>query len=174
MQESIYCPRCGERFDENIGYCRTCGLALGAVSEIVRGDAENAPVRSTRPNEAAIRIGIGLFLLGTVIGLAHIVFRDLGLYPQIYGKATLVFFLIAGLLSIGIAYLFPSARFTNKVRPKEVTKSNPEPRKITAPLNQELPSGRPEESISDFLNNSRPEVMAEPDSITEHTTNRLR
>ena len=96
MAENLFCPRCGHKFAPETQYCRKCGLALEAVSKIVTGDAENAPVATKRPNYAGFRLGLGLFIVGLVIGLANGAIRDLQIYPEVYGKIVFTYLSLQG------------------------------------------------------------------------------
>lgn len=173
MVENLYCPRCGKQFGGEISYCRTCGLSLDGVSEIVSGDAVNAPVTSTRPNPTAIRLGIGLFLLGTILGLIHLAIRDLDLFPEIYGKAVFFILIAAGLLSMGAAAVFPSKKYTKRKDSNSISESDSPSRFDAAPMAGQLSSANPAEYDIGGLLDGREPVRAERGSVTEHTTRNL-
>ncbi|MGH9947969.1 MAG: hypothetical protein ACRD6X_12315 [Pyrinomonadaceae bacterium] len=180
MPEKYYCPRCASPFKQETSFCRTCGLALKGVSEIVSGDAENAPVASTRPNFNAIRIGIGLVILATVFGLANVVIKDLDLFPTVVGKAIVMGFMIAGMLSLGFAFVFPSTRYTKRngrsgdevfslIEKLEGTVEDLD----TTELKGALPPVVASTHRNIFQKDARPKINVEPGSIAEHTTRNL-
>lgn len=171
MAENLYCPRCAKQFSSGTSYCRTCGLALDGVSQIVSGDAENAPVTSRRPNFFAFRLGLGLFIFGLVIGMVNGVLKDLELFPQIYGKAVFLTFIAAGLLFLGSSIVFPSKKYTK--RKKATTESDSPDQLDTSPLPGELSPANPAELNIDFPKDHREPVGVEPRSVTEHTTRNL-
>lgn len=172
MSEKIFCPRCGKAAGEPTSFCRTCGLALDGVSAIVSGDVQTAPTVTTRPNPTAIRFGIGLFILGTVLGLVNIILRDLHLFPEIYGKAVFLASVAAGLLTIGSSFVFPQKKYTPRTgRSRQPQKSSPEFETVN--LENALPDG--DASIFD-INPKQPDrakVLTEPGSVTERTTRKL-
>ncbi len=114
MQDPLYCPRCGTQFAELAVYCRTCGLSLAGVSDIVHGEADTAPVVTRRPNFKLFQIGIGLFIFGLVIGLVNGALRDLELFPQMYGKLVFMLLVAAGMLLLGAGFLFPTKRYSKR------------------------------------------------------------
>lgn len=167
MTETLYCPRCASKFIGETLFCRTCGLALEGVREIVDGNEDTAPVIVRRPNFAAFRFGIGLFIIGLVIGLLNGALKDLGIFPYAYGKVIFYAFIAAGLLSFGAAVAFPTKKYTQKKYGKQ--KSEQAPQLNTAPLAAELASSIPDDI--DFPERER--VVVEPRSVTEHTTRNL-
>ena len=71
MADNLYCPRCGKPFSGDTSFCRTCGLSLDGVREIVSGEAASAPEMISRPNFKLMRLGIVTFIFGLVIGLLN-------------------------------------------------------------------------------------------------------
>lgn len=178
MAENLYCPRCAKAFTTDTSYCRTCGLGLDKITGIVRGDEANAPVATTtRPNFNAIRIGLGVFILGLVIGMLNAMLRDFQLFPERYGKAVFFFFIAAGLLSMGAAFIFPQKRYKARKPASDIDAAADSPTQFaTAPLQNELPAPDTNEFINpviDFPANTRKPAMAEPGSVTERTTRNL-
>lgn len=171
MAENLYCPRCATAFTTGTSYCRACGLDLKGVSEIVKGDASNAPVRVWRPNFNFIRYGIGLFIFGLVVGLIHGMLKDFNLYPERYGKALFLAIIAAGMLTMGSAFVFSTTKYK-----KRATADDDSPVKLdTAPLAGELsPADTSELQPIDFPDAAREPVMAEHSSVTEHTTRHLK
>lgn len=168
MADNLYCPRCGRPFTIDTSFCRTCGLALDGVSDIVGGESASAPEVRTRPNYTAIRFGIGLFIVGTALGLGTTIVKELDLFPPVYFKMLFVGFLIAGLLTLGYSFVFPKKYYVKKGN-KEAKNVVENGRDLsTGGLNQ-LPSA--ERNIDDFISM---EERHKPDSVTEHTTRHLR
>jgi len=116
----MYCPRCSNEFSDAVAYCRSCGLGLDDVSKIVAGEADNAPEMVSRPNSKLMRIGVGLFIFGTVIGLANAAVRDFDLFPQAYGKFVFMAIVASGLLLLAIGFLFPKKQY-KKRKPSSIS-----------------------------------------------------
>ncbi len=169
MAEKIYCPRCGKAARSGESFCRTCGLELAEVAQIVSGNVENAPETAFRPNPKFITTGIAIFILGTVLGLGHAILRDLDLYPQIYGKTVFMLFIMAGMLTLGLAFVFPSKRFKKRRGTQTEVEVTSADKLATAPL-RSLPNADEEKFAIPFPRKSRDK---EPASITEHTTRQL-
>ena len=168
MAENYFCPRCGNKFAKDTLFCRTCGLALDGVREIVSGDADNAPVTVRRPNFAAFRLGIGFFIVGLVLGLLNGALKDFDLFPQAYGKMIFLTFIAAGMLCFGFAVAFPTKKYSK--REKTVRQTEVPVELDTSPLAGELSSPIPDIG---FPIDHRKSVAAEPRSVTENTTRNL-
>ncbi|MEQ1642724.1 MAG: hypothetical protein ABL959_04695 [Pyrinomonadaceae bacterium] len=166
MADNLYCPRCSNQFSDGTSYCRKCGLSLDAVSKIVTGEAASAPEIQTRPNFKLMRLGIGLFILGLVIGLINGALRDFGLYPDAYGKMLFMVIVAAGMLLLGAGFVFP----TKKYKKRKVTEE-PEIKLDTSPLAGQLEAARLNVNEVDSFNNDRENVPVA--SVTEHTTRNL-
>lgn len=171
MTETFYCPRCAANANDNVAFCRNCGLPLAEVKGIVTGNAANSPETTTRPNFNMIRVGLALFILGTVIGLVNVIVRDLGLFPEIYGKAICLIFVSAGLLSIGTSFLFPVKVY--KKRNRKDTDADFAMSLDTGPLDSQLPPAAINDTDISFPKDSREQSAAEPTSVTENTTRQL-
>ena len=164
----MYCPRCSKEFVPGTSYCRTCGLSLGGVAEIVTGDAENEPEIKSGPNGKLTRAGIGTFILGSVIGLSIPIFKNLELFTAVgVARYTFLALIMLGILLLGAGFLFPQKRY---IRKKGIALSGTEDNGglATGPLTS-LPSA--ERSVDDLL---IPQNSREPDSVTENTTRHLR
>ena len=150
----MYCPRCAKEFAPETSFCRTCGLSLDGISQIVNGEAETAPEVRSKPNFNMMRIGIGLFILGLVLGLLNAAFRSFGLFPEEYGKVVFLVVVAMGMLCLGAGFIFPKKYYVKK-KAKE-TLSPP-----TGKLDQ-LPSA------------DRNIDLVPPMSVTEKTTRDLK
>lgn len=168
MAENLFCPRCGKQFGIETSFCRTCGLSLDGVSEIVNGETVSAPEVRKGPNNTAIRLGIGLFIFGTALGLANVIVREMNLFPEVYGKMIFIAFIVAGLVSMGMSFVFPQKRYVKKGRTSKEDFAESGRDLSTVDLDQ-LPSA--DRNIDDFIS---ADGRREPDSITEHTTRQLR
>ena len=169
MADNLYCPRCSNRFSVDTSYCRSCGLSLEAVSKIVTGEAANAPEIHTRPNFKLMRLGIGLFVLGLVIGLINGALRDFGLYPDSYGKMLFMVIVAAGMLMLGAGFILPKKTY------KKRSSLQNEPMYLdTAPLAGELNAARVEGGGIRFPANRRVPDNQPAGSVTESTTRDLR
>ncbi len=173
MPEKMYCPRCGKQFSEKTSYCRTCGLSLDGVSEIVSGEADTAPATSAHPNPTVMRVGMGLAIFGTILGLINVGLKGLDLYPQQYGKLIFLAFFVAGIATLGAAFLFPSKKYSKRKRPESTSDPISTAQLDTAPLMNELPSAKLRDIDINFPKDSREPVPVEPQSVTEHTTRHL-
>ncbi|MBK6723691.1 MAG: ECF transporter S component [Acidobacteria bacterium] len=170
MADNLYCPRCSNQFSDGTSYCRSCGLSLDAVSKIVNGEAETAPEITTRPNFKLMRLGVGLFILGLVIGLINGALRDFALYPDSYGKMLFMVIVAAGMLMLGAGFVFPTKKY--KKRKVAVTADQDAQVKLdTSPLVGKLEEARFSANDIDFPTSDREKVPV--GSVTEHTTRNL-
>lgn len=170
MADKLFCPRCGNRFVADISYCRTCGLSLDGVSEIVNGEAASAPEVRTRPNFKLFRLGIGLFILGLVVGLINGALRDFELYPNSYGKTLFLAIIAVGMLLLGAGFVFPTKRYAKR-KPGETTGSKA--RLDTAPLAGQLSTPANDIDFLEFPNDHRDLEAVPVGSVTEQTTRNL-
>ena len=173
MAENLYCPRCGKQFSEGTAYCRTCGLSLDGVSKIVTGETDQAPLTTTRPNFKIMRIGIGLFILGLAIGLINGAVRDLGLFPDAYGKLVFLTLVAVGMLTLGAGFLFPTKKYTKRKPSSSTTQTAPDTGLDTAQLAGQLTPADVDAADIAFPANRREPVIVDRGSVTEHTTRNL-
>ena len=171
MAENLYCPRCGNQFSRGISYCRTCGLSLDGVSEIVSGEAASAPVMTSRPNFKLMRIGIGLFIFGMAIGLINGALKDFGLFPQAYGKAIFLAMVAAGMLTMGAGFVFPTKRYAKPKRSN--TPPDPETPSNTSKLPEQLDPAQASINEIECPKNRREAQTISVGSVTEGTTRNL-
>lgn len=173
MTDNLYCPRCSKPFSSDTSYCRTCGLSLEGVSEIVSGEAASAPVMTSQPNFKTMRIGMGLFILGLVIGLLNGALRDFDLYPQAYGKMIFLLFIALGLLTIGSGFVFPTKKYTKRKLPRSITEFDSEQQVHTAPLKGQLDAAYASVNDIAFPKDGREFESVPVGSVTEQTTRNL-
>lgn len=170
MKTDLFCPRCAQPFDSGTKFCRTCGLALDGVSEIVNGEAANAPEVKWQPNFKLMRIGIGLFILGLVIALSNAALRDLGLFPESYGKMLFLALAALGMLMLGAGFVFPTRKYTKR---KSSNIAAPDLFLDTAPLAGELGAAKTDLNELEFRKDGRDLEAIPVGSVTEHTTRNL-
>lgn len=132
MAENLYCPRCSKQFTVETSYCRTCGLSLAAVADLVVGDKDSAPVVTSRPNFKLFRIGIGLFIVGLVIGLINGALKDFQLYPDSYGKLLFMITVAAGMLTLGSGFIFPTKKYSKRKSADATSTEGPAVAKLDA------------------------------------------
>lgn len=173
MTENLYCPRCGKQFSSETIYCRTCGLSLDGVSEIVSGDAQNAPIATSRPNFKAMRIGVGILIFGLAIGLINGAVRDLGLFPEAYGKMIFLVLVAVGMLTMGAGFVFPTKKYTKRKPSRSTNQSDPAVGLDTASLAGQLHSPSASVNDIDFPKDARELDKIAVGSVTEHTTRNL-
>jgi hypothetical protein len=176
MAENLYCPRCATAFTTGTSFCRSCGLELKRVAEIVKGDAGNVPTaRRGRSGMGAFGIGFGLFILGLVVGILNAIIRDFGLFPERYGKMVFLLLIAAGLLILGYWMISQITRYSRSARHNR-QETEQQPALETAPLvaGELPPADTSELQPIDFPAAAREPVMAEPSSVTEHTTRHLK
>ncbi len=166
----MYCPRCAIEFSPNTGFCRTCGLSLDGVTEIVTGEAASAPEIQTRPNFKLFRLGIGLFIFGMVVGLINGALRDFELYPNAYGKMLFLVIIAAGMLLLGSGFVFPTKKY-KKRKVAEASVTDAEAKLDTSPLAGQLDAARVNTNDIDFPKDDREKIPV--GSVTEHTTRNL-
>lgn len=166
MADNLYCPRCSKPFSNGASYCRGCGLSLDAVGKIVTGEAANAPEIQTRPNFKLMRLGIGLFILGLVIGLINGALRDFGLYPDAYGKMLFMVIVAGGMLMLGAGFVFPIKKYI-KVRTAEFEATSD---------TEKAPSELVDANFDSYISprNTRPLEQQPLASVTESTTRDLK
>lgn len=164
----MYCPRCSKEFAPATSYCRTCGLSLGGVIEIVTGDAANEPEIKKGPNEKLTRPGIGSFVIGTVIGLSIPIFKNLELLTAAaIARYIFLIFIMLGILLIGAGALFPQKRYVKR-KGRVVSGKDRQPEALATANLDQLPSADRNIDGIEF-----PAKQREPDSVTEHTTRQL-
>ena len=173
MAENLYCPRCGKQFSGEISYCRTCGLSLDGVSEIVGGEAASASITTSRPNFRAMRLGMGIFILGLAIGLINAAVRDLSLFPESYGKMIFLALIAAGLMTIGAVFVFSTKKYTKRKPSQSTTQSDSDVKLDTAPLAGQLNAAQAGVVDIVFPKDGLEFEKIPAGSVTEQTTRNL-
>lgn len=71
----MYCPNCGTKGESDRNYCRSCGLRLDTVADVVAGQlpsAENAAL--ARRRKMVKKLGLGSLSIAGSIGLMTLIF----------------------------------------------------------------------------------------------------
>ncbi|MGE0886001.1 MAG: hypothetical protein AB7P14_20900 [Blastocatellales bacterium] len=171
----MFCPKCGVHAGpDGSRFCRSCGFRLDGVAQLLArngaldGTVQAAPpstLRPTSPRQKGIRKG------------GKIVFSAIALFPIFFGLCFLVdgpgplivptFLFFAGLMRILYARLFEDdyAQSTSAVQQGMVVAPQPIP----------VLSAYQPQVVQPQLHSNAPTTgnLAEPQSVTEQTTNLL-
>lgn len=111
----MYCPNCGKENSADQSYCRSCGLKLNAIAELVAGilpDEERADLRKRK--RTLEKLGLGALSIAGLIALMSFIFAA-ALYklilfgPEVLFLASaiaLAVFAILGAVLIGYSKFF--------------------------------------------------------------------
>jgi hypothetical protein len=168
----MFCPRCAKKFDPDTSYCRTCGLSLGGVREIVSGESGTEPEFKLRPNFKLMQIGIAIFIMGMVVALANAALSTAIGFKKDIGTVIFLTMIAIGMAFLGIGFVFPQKRYVKRRSNVEPTADETNLR--TAPLRSELNAGQASAIENEFPNEPREPLHVEVQSVTEHTTRQLK
>ena len=157
----MYCPNCGTKDETDRNYCRSCGLRLDSVADVIAGQlpsAENAALERRRT--LVKKLGLGSLSIAGSIGLMTLIFAAALYKLVLLGPAVLfwssaialTFFLLLG------TGLFFYSKFFMQLNRGESRQTHID----------EVPSGL---STGKLLENTSFEPV--PTSVTEDTTNLL-
>jgi hypothetical protein len=169
MVEALYCPRCAKPAGPDTSYCRSCGLALGGVAEIVKGNSEVVVATPPRRGFTTFGVGLGLFTLGLAIAILNAALRDLNLFPDKYGKMVFLVLIAAGLLTLSYSLIMQFRRLAPQ-KSMDNHERSATPLQTASPAEQ-LTAANTNEIV--FPANIREPSMAEAPSVTENTTRHL-
>jgi hypothetical protein len=167
----MYCPKCGQHVSDNMRFCSRCGLPLSEVSEWLAGGGGGLAVREETqlavlsPRRKAMRRGAKTMFWGGILLPISMILSIVVDAPLPLIIPFLTF--LAGLSMWLYSRLFGEEISFNRSRQAQ------EMRLGTGPENRALPPG----SDAGFISGGRQEVrtaeMAQPPSVTEHTTKLL-
>jgi zinc ribbon protein len=144
----MFCPRCGIENTNEQRFCRSCGLDMDVITQMVTGElagsTDNLPLRRQQIGSLTpVIYGLALIILGTVLGtIGKKVLGEQG----VADIGTLISVLGVGLLALKGIFLLQQTRFS---QPQKTQQSIGQ-----SAVRQPLPS-------------------AEAPSITEQTTRQL-
>ena len=168
----MYCPQCGlQQISDNTRFCSRCGLAIGGLTEWLSGNAMLAtpPVLPTlypSPRRKGMKNGAKLMFLSGV------------LLPIFFGLALMVdepapLLIPFTIFLAGLFYLLYSRLFL-EASPAPHQAYLPPPVRLASPAyNQALPPASASAMGNLGQNQARTSELAQPASVTEHTTRLL-
>lgn len=168
----MFCPRYAKKFDPDTSYCRTCGLSLDGVREIVSGEAESEPEFKLRPNFKLMQIGIAIFIMGMVVALANAALSTAIGFNKDIGTVIFLTMVAIGMAFLGIGFVFPQKRYVKRRSSVEPTAD--ENNLMTGPLRNELHAGQASAVEFELADDQREPVHVDVPSVTEHTTRQLK
>jgi hypothetical protein len=165
----MHCPQCGqEQISGEVRFCKTCGFSLDGVKELLASDGISPAFerQSHKERQSPRRKGVRHGVILLFISMVFMPFIDLIGEPQ--GKFLPMIFLMAGLMRILYAVIFQEGA-TRKKKQVPITTDQLGPAKRRSAL-------PPSHGVSvPAYSARRPETaeMANPPSVTEHTTKLL-
>jgi hypothetical protein len=165
----MYCPKCGQQqAGENTRFCSRCGLPIGEVSEWLAGGLalavreEAAPPALMSPKRRNIRRGAKLMFIS---GVLLPIFFGISLMVDGPGPLIVPFTIFLAGLSL---YLY-SRIFGEEIAPAKSQTAQP-PRLAAMPGGNALPPASNAWAGSVGRQQARTSELAQPPSVTEHTT----
>lgn len=163
----MFCPRCGQQCLTDVRFCPRCGLPLDVIAEVtanqgLAGRAAGDSILSTKPpRQNGVRIGTILML--AAVALSPLFFA---LAVAVDGPAPLLG--PVTLFLVGLCYVLYARTFGEDLSALAQRQQYPGLRPPNNPM-LSLPPERPsiEGLASRKVNTSD---MAEPPSVTDHTT----
>lgn len=170
----MHCPQCGQKqVSDEVRYCKGCGFALGAVKELLTtGGISPTEKESNKsrlsPRRRGVRQGaILLFIAMCLLPLSTLLGRN--------GEVLPLMFVMAGLMRMLYARIFqegaPAERDKPAVFPQ--TTFDQTHRVGTGANDRMLPPAQSIPVTTFQSRRSETKEMAEPPSVTEHTTKLL-
>lgn len=169
----MYCPQCGlQQISDNTRFCSRCGLPIGGVAEWLSGSAMLAappaalPTLFPSPRRKGMKSG------------AKVMFVSGVLLPIFFGFALIVeepapLLIPFTIFLAGLFYLLYARLFLEASAPPHQAYLPPPVRLATPPYNQALPPASASAMGNLGQNQIRTSELAQPASVTEHTTRLL-
>ncbi len=169
----MHCPQCGlQQTSGEARFCRACGFSLNELKELLVPEARNTKVDKTRSRrvETAFQQGLLLMLASLFLAIVLTLLHDIHLIPQIYVKIVAGIFVVAGL-----ARMFSPYFWGEDARRVLFSSASPsrDAQVETSAYPHALPASHSIPVVD--LNPRRVDTaeMAQPPSVTEHTTKLL-
>ena len=169
----MFCPKCGQQqISETTRFCSRCGLAIGGLAEWLEGGGalslrdEAAPLVSHSPRRKGISRGAKLMFLS---GVLMPIFFGMGILVD--GPAPLI--VPITIFLAGLSMMLYARLFAEETAPVRSLKTGPTGLRAVSEQNA-LPSASP--AVANILGGQtvRAAELAEPPSVTEHTTRLLK
>jgi len=163
----MFCPRCGQQCVTETRFCARCGLPLNVIAEVTANQGMavtaggNATLSARRPRQKGVRIGTILML--AAVALSPLFFA---LAVAVDGPAPLLG--PVTLFLTGLCYVLYSRTFGEDIP----APAQRQPYPVLRPQNNPMLSLPPERPSIDAFPHRRVNTsdMAEPPSVTDHTT----
>jgi hypothetical protein len=135
----MFCPNCGNKFDENLKYCRNCGLPLARIARITAEEAVHLSGKGPGFSERIFgKLATGFFAAFAVVGFGAIFFLAVYFKFRIFGQEMMAwfgvfgFFLLAflGILFYGLKHFLAGRRYSELFE-DEVSAISAEPESLT-------------------------------------------
>jgi hypothetical protein len=172
----MHCPQCGqEQISGEVRFCKTCGFSLDGVKELLATDGISPALerQSHRERQSPRRKGVRHGVILLFISMVFMPFIELIGEPE--GKFLPMIFLMAGLMRILYAVIFQEGA----TRKKKQDSSLPDVAPITTDLldpakrGSALPPSQGVPVPAYSARRTETTEMANPPSVTEHTTKLL-
>ncbi len=169
----MYCPKCGQQVSDSMRFCSRCGLPIGEVGDWLAGlgglVARDTPQASApSPRRKGMRRGAKVMFWGGM------------LLPLFFGLSLAVddpVPLIVPLMVIltGLSWLLYSRLFGEEAAPERIRQAQEEAASFGAAraADSALPPASDAGVINSARRNARTAEIAQPPSVTDHTTKLL-
>lgn len=169
----MHCPQCGlQQVSGEVRFCRGCGFSLANVKELLVTDprAVKEDKIQTRRLDTAFNQGLMLMVISLALSIVLTLLNDLNLVPEIYVKIVAAVFLLGGFARMFYPYLV-RADATREEKSISFHRSGAGGETAKLPFALPASHGIP---VTDFSTRRVDTAeMAQPPSVTEHTTKRL-
>lgn len=172
----MHCPQCGQKqVSDEMRFCKSCGFALGAVKELLTaGGVSPNEIETTKPRLSPKRRGVRQGAIVLFIGICTLPLTAL-LGETGVGEFIPLMFVMAGLMRMLYAAIFQEGAPSERGKPAAFpqTTFDQTPRVGTDANDRMLPPAQTLPVMTFQSGRSETKEMAEPPSVTEHTTKLL-
>jgi endogenous inhibitor of DNA gyrase (YacG/DUF329 family) len=166
----MYCPKCGQQVSETMRFCSRCGLLISEVADWLAGTGglavrDEAQESVPSPRRKGMRRGAKIMFWG---GILLPVFFAVSIIADSVGPLLIPFIV----LLTGLAWLLYSRLFGEEFHSNNI-KQGQDVRLGATPVNSALPPASDAGIISSGRREARTAEMAQPPSVTDHTTKLL-
>lgn len=158
----MFCPKCGKSNSGNVKYCRSCGLGLETIANVVQTELLKRETQGGFFNERFFgRLGYGFLYAFLSVGFGFLFTIAVYYKFQLFGAELMGYFAIFGFVLLGVlsALFFGVQKYV-----AHGVLERPEASPDTAQLNSEMAGELPAGSL---------ESARSAASVTENTTELL-